>query len=164
MRKNEEDPAPTKDFTGKGNLRILEPFLNLCTSGPYGQKLSLYLDSEELVQEGEIVARMKAMPDSKEEESDNLGNSSTSHELEPLVNVNSHPVVGVNVEAFNDMSKLPAAFQPRNFHIGAALPVNEASLLDTIECQARDDTHTLCTEPGKEILGQDEPAPDGEQE
>ena len=62
----------------------------LTALGPDATELFLEVDDDELVEEGEIVAGVPAVPDSQENQGAQLTDVSVVHELQSLVNIVHH--------------------------------------------------------------------------
>ena len=73
------------------------------------------------------------------------------------------PAVGVDVESLNIMTKLLSRLQSPELHVGAARPVR-VTLGVTDVGEAGHHADALRHQPEREILGQDELAPDGQEE
>jgi hypothetical protein len=67
--------------------------------------LLLKVDRDELVEEADVVSRVVSVPDGEEDEDAKLARLTVVQELETLVDVVSHPGVGVDVERLNHVSE-----------------------------------------------------------
>ena len=94
--------------------------------------------------------------------------SPAAHELESLVNVDCHPVVGVNVETLDHVSELGAGLQSDRLHVCTTFPVNLLPPLVIFsgpeKGEAREDANSLSDKPEGNILGECDLTPEGEQD
>jgi len=104
------------------------------------------------------------MPHRQEKKGYDLTDCSVSHEFETLVNIGSHPMICVQIEALDDITKLGRSLQFLDLHVSTALPIHKAVFMDPVEGEAGSDTHTLREKPGEQVLSEDDSAPEGEQQ
>jgi hypothetical protein len=88
---------------------MLHPFTSVQKTHPF----LLKVNNNKLIKEGNKVSYMISMPYGKEAKSCCLTNYPVIHELQPLVNIRGSPMVGVDVKAFNKMSKSRSCFKSK---------------------------------------------------
>ena len=150
----------------------------LTALGPDSGELLLKVDDNELIEESKIVAGVPSVPDCQEDEGAELADVSVVEEPQSLVHIVHHlqhsvrtrwttdvtdPAVGVDVESLNVMSKFLSRLQSPELDVSTAGPVSVGVGVANVG-QSRHHTHSLRHQPQAEILGQDQLAPDGEQE
>ena len=86
-REEEPDPEPAQDVEESHQAGTLHPSIHLLTDATDREELPLHFEEEELVDEGEEVAAVGAVPGRQEDQGSHLGDSSAAEELEPLVDV-----------------------------------------------------------------------------
>jgi len=114
-------PANDGDYGVIG--RVVLPSSNLSAFAPSTGEIPLEGDDDELIEEGEVVARVPTVPQSKEHKGHTLTDYSTVEELESLVDIVHAPVVRVDIEGSDVVVEPCGRLKSPQLHIGTAPPI-----------------------------------------
>lgn len=89
------------------------------------------MDEKELHEESHVIAGVKAVPDSKKQQSCDVADVFVVEELEALVNVLEHPHVGLDVEGRNIITERVSVLKDAQFDVRTAAPIFDSSFLVT---------------------------------